>query len=149
MLSVMMAKNPSCSKQDFQEYQFIKESSRNWSVFICIANLVLSIVAVSGNAVILIALLQCRSIYSSTKALFFSLTFSDFGVGMLAQPLQVASGFVVLLSDLDLFCAIQPIYAATAYFFCSVSFLTITAISIDRYFALYLGVRYRCGTCEY
>lgn len=50
MLSVMMAKNPSCSKQDFQEYQFIKESSRNWSVFICIANLVLSIVAVSRTA---------------------------------------------------------------------------------------------------
>ena len=132
-----------CSEQDFQEYMFIKEYRRRWTVFICSINAALSVVAVFGNAAILIALFQCRSIHSSTKAIFYSLAFSDFGVGMIAQPLQIATGTGVLQDDLNLFCSIQPIYATVAYFFCSVSFMTITAISIDRYFALHYGGRYR------
>lgn len=132
-----------CSAQDFQEYMFIKQYSPLWTVFICSMNAVLSIVAVLGNAAILMALPQCRSIHSSTKVLFYSLAFSDFGVGIVAQPLQVASGAGALKNVLKLFCSIQPVYAIVAYFFCAVSFLTMTAISLDRYFALYLGGRYR------
>ena len=105
-------------------------------------NAVLSIVAVLGNAAILMVLPQCLSIHSSTKVLFYSLAFSDFGVGIVAQPLQVASGAGALKNDLKLLCSIQPVYAIVAYFFCAVSFLTMTAISLDRYFALYLGERY-------
>lgn len=138
-----MAENFSCSDQDFHEYHFIKESSWRWSVFIISVNVFLSIFAVSGNIVILVTLYQCRTIHPSTKALFYSLTFSDFGVGMVAQPLQVASGLGVLQADLNLFCSIQPFYAAAAYFFCAVSFVTMTVISIDRYLALYLRMRYR------
>ena len=138
-----MAENYSCSEQDFQEYHFIKESSWYWIVFICTVNVVLSISAVLGNAIILLILYQCRTIHSSTKALFYSLTLSDFGVGMVAQPSQVASGLGVLRANLHLFCSIQPFYAAVAYFFCSVSFVTMTAISIDRYLALYFRMRYR------
>ena len=74
---------------------------------------------------------------------FYSLAFSDFGVGIVAQPLQVASGAGALKNDLKLFCSIQPVYAIVAYFFCAVSFLAMTAISLDRYFALYLKARYR------
>ena len=139
----MMAEIHPCSGQDLQEYQFIKESSRRWSIFICTANVVLSVFAVFGNSLILLALYRCRSIHSATKALFYSLTLSDFGVGMVAQPLQVASGLGVLLTDLNLFCSVQPFYAAVAYFFCSVSFVTMTSISIDRYLALYFRMRYR------
>lgn len=135
--------NHSCSRQDFNEYQFIRESSPQWYVFLCTANVVLSTFAVIGNAVILLALRQCRSIHSPTKALFYSLAFSDFGVGMVAQPLQVATGVATLQGDLNLFCSVQPFYAAVAYYFCSVSFATMTAISIERYLALRLGMRYR------
>lgn len=135
--------NHSCSRQDFSEYQFIRESPPHWYIFLCTANVVLSTFAVVGNAVILLALRQCRSIHSPTKALFYSLAFSDFGVGMVAQPLQVAAGVAALQADLDLFCSVQPFYAAVAYYFCSVSFATMTAISIERYLALRLGMRYR------
>ena len=133
----------SCSEQDFREYIFIKEYSPLWTIFICSMNAVLSIVAVLGNAAILMALPQCRSIHSSTKVLFYSLAFSDFGVGIVAQPLQVAPGAGALKNDLKSFCSIQPVYATVAYFFCAVPFLTMTAITLDRYFALYLGARYR------
>ena len=138
-----MAEVHICSAQDFQEYQFIKDYSRLWSVFISSANVLLSIFAVFGNSLILFALYRCRSIHPSTKALFYSLALSDFGVGLLAQPLQVASGLAVLRTNLYLFCSIQPFYAAAAYFFCAVSFVTISAISIDRYLALHLRMRYR------
>ena len=135
--------NHSCSRQDFQEYQFIRDSSSDWYIFLCTANVVLSIFAVIGNAVILFSLYQCRTIHSPTKALFYCLAFSDFGVGMVAQPLQVAAGIATLYGDLDLFCSVQPFYAAVAYYFCSVSFITMTAISIERYLALRLGMKYR------
>lgn len=141
--SVMTGTSHFCSGQDIQEYCFIKEYSPLWTIFICSMNAVLSIVAVLGNAAILMALPQCRSIHSSTKVLFYSLAFSDFGVGIVAQPLQVASGAGALKNVQKLFCSIQPVYAIVAYFFCAVSFLTMTAISLDRYFALYLGGRYR------
>lgn len=55
----------------------------------------------------------------------------------------MASGAGALKDVQKLFCSIQPVYAIVAYFFCAVSFLTMTAISLDRYFALYLGGRYR------
>lgn len=135
--------NHSCSRQDFREYQFIREAPRHWYVFLCAANVILSVCAVFGNAIILLALHQCHSIHSPTKALFYSLTFSDFGVGMVAQPLQVVAGIAALHGDINLFCSVQPFYAAVAYFFCSVSFITMTAISIERYLALRLGIRYR------
>ena len=135
--------NHSCSRQDFQEYQFIRASSSHWYIFLCTVNVFLSIFAVTGNAVILLALYQCRSIHSPTKALFYSLAFSDFGVGMVAQPLQVAAGIASLHEDLNLFCSVQPFYGAVAYYFCSVSFITMTAISIERYLALRLGMKYR------
>ena len=135
--------NHSCSSQDYREYRFIRESPRHWYVFLCAANVVLSASAIFGNAIILVALFQCRSIYSSSKALFYSLALSDFGVGMVAQPLQVTTGLSALHGNLKLFCSAQPFYAAVAYFFCSVSFITTTAISIKRYLALRLGMRYR------
>lgn len=139
----MADSNHSCSRQDFQEYHFIRESSSHWYISLCTANLVLSTFAVTGNAVILFALYQCRSIHSPTKALFYSLAFSDFGVGMVAQPLQVAAGIATLQGNLNLFCSVQPYYAAVAYYFCSVSFITMTAISVERFLALRLGVKYR------
>ena len=135
--------NTSCSNQDFREYQFIRKSPRHWYVFLCIANVVFSISAIVGNSIILLALFQCRTIYSSSKALFYSLALSDFGVGMIAQPLQVATGLGALHGNLGLFCTIQPFYAAVAYFFCAVSFTTTTVISIERYLALRLGIRHR------
>lgn len=135
--------NNSCTNQDFREYQFIRKSPRHWYVFLCIANVVLSISAIVGNSIILIALFQCRTIYSSSKALFYSLALSDFGVGLIAQPLQVATGLGALRGNLELFCSVQPFYAAVAYFFCAVSFTTTTAISIERYLALRFGMQYR------
>lgn len=104
--------NNSCTNQDFREYQFIRKSPRHWYVFLCIANVVLSISAIVGNSIILIALFQCRTIYSSSKALFYSLALSDFGVGLIAQPLQVATGLGALRGNLELFCSVQPFYAA-------------------------------------
>ena len=141
--STVMVENYSCYEQDFQEYHFIKESSWHWSVFICTEKRGFIHCAVFGNAITLLALYRCRTIHSSTKALFYSLPFSDFGVGMVAQPLQFESGLGVLRADLHLFCSIQLFYTAVAYFFCSVSFVTMTAISIDRYLALYFRMRYR------
>ena len=134
--------NTSCSDQDFREYQFIRTSPRHWYVLLCVVNVVFSISATVENSIILLALFQCRTISSSSKALFYSLALSDFGVGMVAQPLQVATALGALHGNLELFCSIQPFYAVVAYFFCAVSFSTTTAISIERYLALRLRIRY-------
>ena len=63
---------------------------------------------------------------------------------MVEQPSQIAATGTGILQDvLNSFCSIQPTYATVAYFFCSVSFVTMTAISVDRYLDLYLRERYR------
>ena len=77
------------------------------------------------------------------KHFFYSLVLSDFGVGMAAQPLQVAAGIVILYGNLSVFCSVQPLYAAVVYYFCSVSFKTMKGISIEPFLALGLGITHR------
>ena len=138
-----MEQHNSCSSQDFREYQFIFASPWQVSVFACSTSLLLSLCAIFGNAFILVALHNCRSISSTSKVLFQCLALSDFGVGLVAQPLHVASTVGVLLKDIGFFCSVQPFYAAVAYFFGSISFATMTAVSVDRYLALRLRMQYR------
>lgn len=77
----------------------LKEYPRCWAAFISTLNAVSSLVAASGNATIIFALFQCRSIHSAKKSLFYSLVLSDFGLGMVEQPLQIAATGTGILQD--------------------------------------------------
>ena len=103
-------------------------------------NVFLAITATLGNTLILIALHKVSSIHPPTKFLLRCLVMTDFCVGVIVQPLfaaflmQIASGkwriLYLTLSTLN-------------FSFCGLSLATATAISVDRFLALFLGLRYR------
>lgn len=126
-------------------FSYIREASTStvaYTIFGSV-NIVLAIFTVIGNSLILHALRKCPSLFAPTKALLCSLALSDLGVGLIVLPLFAAYCFAVAFNNTELFCNIQNPYAITAYCLVSVSFLTMTAVTLDRFCALKLRQRYR------
>ena len=112
-------------------------------LFLSVINTFLSITGFLGNTLILVALRKDTSIHSSSKLLYRNLAITDLCVGIIVEPLYVAHWTSVVNKRWDI-CYYTYL---TAYFpsvtLCSVSLVTLTAISVDRLFALLLGLRYR------
>ena len=103
----------------------------------------LSITAILGNTLILVALYKESSLHPPTKLFLRCLTATDLGVGFISQPLAVIYSMSVLSQSLDVCLYARELKFITSYLLCSVSLLTLTAISVDRLLALLLRLRYR------
>ena len=103
----------------------------------------MSITAFWGNSLILVALHKDTSIHPPSKLLYRNLAITDLCVGIIVEPLRVAYWISVVNRRWDI-CYYTDL---TGYFLgvtlCSVSLITLTAISVDRLLALLLGLRYR------
>lgn len=95
--------------------------------------------AIFGNILIIDALRRCYSLHSPSKALLFSLAFSDLCVGCLAQPLFV----IHRLANYHLYCIAGIGSNFVGSTVVVASFLTTTAIAVERYLTLHLRFRYR------
>ena len=102
-------------------------------------NTFLSITAILGNILILIALNKVTSICPPTKLLFRCLAVTDLCVGLVTQPLFT----VMLFASSNVYEYVAAIQVISSIVLCGVSLLTSTAISVDRLLALSLGLRYR------
>ena len=109
----------------------------------CALNSILSVTAVVGNTFILWALTKCSSsLRPPSKALLFSLALSDLAVGALVQPLYVMYKAAEINDNFGLFCIAGVGFHLSANVFSAVSFLTVTAIALDRLLAFHLQKRY-------
>ena len=110
--------------------------------FLSALNIFLSITAVLGNAVILVALRKESCLPPRSKILLRSLAVSDLCVGLISEPLTVT----YWMSELNGHWNICRYVWAAGYLagatLCVVSLLTVTAISVERLLVL-LGLRYR------
>ena len=114
--------------------------------FLSALNIVLSITASLGNALILVALHKETSLHPPTKLLFRCLAVTDLCVGLISQPLFI----VFLLSFVTtgmrgnrVIYHIFKLNRASSFILCQVSVFTSSAISVDRLLALLSGLRYR------
>ena len=98
--------------------------------------------ALVSNTIVIIALWRSKSMYSATKAFFYSLAFSDLATG-LTQPLFVAYMLGVAQDNAWLYCTVALPFSLTALFFIMVSVWTLSIIAVDRYLALHLLTRYK------
>lgn len=110
-------------------------------IFISAVNILLSITAFLGNALIIAALQKVSSIHPPSKLLFQCLAITDLCVGLITQPLYVS---YLMLSENSTRCHYLSIILYTiGGTICGVSCLTLTAIGVERLLALVLGLRYR------
>ena len=113
------------------------------SVYLSTANILLSLTAFLGNSVILVALHKESCLHPPSKLLYRCLATTDLLVGLLCQPLHAAYWMSVSYEHWSLCRFAYDTFSVSAYALCSVSLLTMTAISVDRLLALLLGLRYR------
>ena len=112
-------------------------------IFLSVLNTFLSITAFLENTLILVALHKNISLHPPSKLLFRNLAITDLFVGITAQPLNVLYWMSEVKERWDV-CFYAPVsVSSVSYILCSVSVLTMTAISVDRLLALSLGHRYR------
>ena len=106
-------------------------------------NILLSITAILGNSLILVALHKESSLNPPSKLLYRCLATTDLLIGLVTQPLY-ATYWMSLVHEHWSLCRYSN-YATgvTGYVLCLVSLLTLTAISVDRLLALLLRLRYK------
>lgn len=112
---------------------------------ICLSalNVFLSIAACIGNTLILVALRKESSLHPPTKLLFRCLAASDLCVGLLSEPVTVVY-WMSLVNERWEICRFALTSGVTSSLtLCSVSLVTLTALSVERLLALLLGLRYR------
>ena len=112
-------------------------------IYLSAANIFLSITAVLGNILILLALRKVSSLHLPSKLLFKCLATTDLCVGLTAEPLGVVYWMSLVYEKWKLCRYTYGSYFIVSYTVSSVSLLTISAISVDRLLALLLGLRYR------
>ena len=105
-------------------------------ILLSVLDILVSVTAFLGNALILTALHKVSSIYPPTKMLFQCLAVTDLCVGLIAGPLFVAGCFSPPSLIFKISHFVNPLLI-------EVTILTSTAISVDRLLALLLGLRYR------
>ena len=110
-------------------------SSETILIINCLLNAALMPVAILGNALVLVAIIRTPSIRSTSMLMICSLTVSDLLVGIMVQPFYIAHHLTkeTLLYLLE---------GTIGHSVCGVSFLTVTAITVDRFIALHYHLRY-------
>ena len=118
-------------------------ASHDELIVLSVLNAFLSITAFLGNTLILVALHKESSLHPPTKLLLRSLAITDLLVGIIVEPLNVAYLMSVRSKRWDICYDVYVALLLASYILCAVSLLVLTAISVDRLLALWLGLRYR------
>ena len=114
-------------------------------IFLAVVNMFLSISAFLGNTLILVALHRESSLRPpfASKYLYRNLAITHLCVGILVEPTYIA----YLMSLMDKRFDICHYSRVTCFFitfvFCAVSFLTSSAITVDRLIVILLRLKYR------
>ena len=116
-----------------------KDNSHINSIVIinCVLNAPLMLMSITGNTLVLAAILRTPSLRSPSITLLCSLAVSDLLVGTIVQPLYIASE----VSRLHVYPVLR-ITEILQFSLCGVSLCTVTAISLDRFAALHYHMRY-------
>lgn len=110
--------------------------------FLSVLNILLSITAFLLNTLILVALHKDTSLHTPSKLLFRCLATTDLGVGI-SEPFIVIYWMSILNESWEICRTVLALMFVTASVLTSVSLMTLTAISVDRFLALQLGLKYR------
>ena len=136
-------KNPVCEKLLlYQPTSSEDENLRSWYIVNSVFNAFLAITAIILNSVTIHALRKTSSLPKPLKTLLLSLAFSDLGVGLLVEPfyLGLLVNWLQRSSSSEAVCTVLETLAS---FLTAASFMSVMALSGDRFLALHLHLRYQ------
>ena len=140
-----MAMNESYCKEALQPY-FPSYSDfkdlRATFIANCIFNTFLTYTGIMLNIVTIYAIRKTSTLAKSLKTLIVSLAVSDFGVGFLVTPFYT-SLLVSWLHQNDPSCFTYMMFNITGKLFSLASFLSVVAVSVDRFLPVHFHLRYQ------
>ena len=108
----------------------------------CIFNNFLTHTSIMLNVVTIYAIYKTSAIAKTLKTLLLSLACSDVAVGLFSEPLYIFSLINWLRLD-NTGCNYQQVATILSYLFSTASFLGVVAVSVDRFLAVHLHLRYQ------
>ena len=105
-------------------------------------NCILSCTAIMFNIVTIHAIRKTSSLPKTLRSLLLSLAVSDVGVGLIGQPFYCSLLIKWSLQNNPDFNTYKAYYI-TAYLFSTASFSGVVAVSVDRFLAIHLHLRYQ------
>ena len=108
----------------------------------CVLNSFLSYSTIILNIVTIHAIRKTALLPKPLRTLLLSLAASDVGVGLLVQPLYIST-LVSLSKQKRIDCIYREGLTAVIIFFCRSSFFNVVIISVDRFLAVHLHLRYQ------
>ena len=108
----------------------------------CVFNSFLSYTTIILNILTIHAIRKTALLPKPLRTLLLSLAASDVGVGLLVQPLYIST-MVSGLKPTRIDCISYKGLYVVINFFCASSFLNVVTISVDRFLAVHLHLRYQ------
>ena len=118
------------------------EDLRSTYILNCVLNIFLSYTAVALNAVTIHAIRKTWSLPKPLKTLLLSLAVSDVGVGLLVQPFLISLLVKWLQGDYP-GCFAYKLFFMIMSLFALASFFGVVLVSLDRFLAIHLHLRYQ------
>ena len=127
-----------------QFYPRISEFEDLYSTYVanCVFNSFLCYTAIMLNIVTIYAIRRTSSLPKTLKTLLLSLAVSDVGVGLLGQSLYI-SLLVMWLQQNDPGCNTYKWFIIVSWSVALASFFCVVAVSVDRFLAIHLHLRYQ------
>ena len=127
-----------------QYFPLISEHEVFFPTFIanCVFNTLLCYTAIILNVVAIYAIRRTSSLPKTLKTLLVSLAVSDVGVGFLAQPFYIFF-LIKWLRKNNPGCLIYRAFLVIMNFVSAASFFGVLAMSVDRFLAIHLHLRYK------
>ena len=118
------------------------EELRRTYIANCVLNSFLSYTAIMLNIVTIHAMRKTLSLPKTLKTLLVSLAVSDVGVGLLSQPFYI-SLLVKWLQQDNPDCKAYVMFTVIIDVFSVTSFFGVVAVTVDRFLAIHLHLRYQ------
>ena len=112
------------------------------NIITAVLNSFLSVTAVCGNAFVISAIWRREVLHVPSNLLLCCLAISDLVVGLISQPAFVIYKVAEIKGYFKVYCAARMLQSCSGWLSSGVSLLTMCAISVDRYLALKLHLRY-------
>ena len=112
------------------------------TIAVAVLNFISSFIATTANFLVMWAIKRTPSLHTPSAVFLFTLALSDFVVGIYVQPLCAAHLLAALTHNLSLFCTTGAMLYPVGTYLAIYSFMAIAAVTVDRYLALVLHLRY-------
>ncbi|XP_067054872.1 adenosine receptor A3-like [Acropora muricata] len=123
-----------------------KELTDREYIPLCVLNTFFALTAILFNSVAIHAIRKTTSAFlpKNVRVLLLNLAFSDLSVGLMVQPFYIINLTFRLKSPQgENLKTMNPLTLATGIFFVSASILAVLALSVDRFLAVHLHLRYQ------